>query len=93
MPGLAQMIALLRAAGDSAEAEQLLPLLLEFSETSLRHGARHFTSHILHARALTLSGRTDEALARLEVAIDALGSPFPSALLETDPVFNELKSS
>lgn len=54
MPGLAQMIALMQAFGDSAEAERLLPLLLDFSETSLRHGARHYTSHLLHARALTL---------------------------------------
>jgi tetratricopeptide (TPR) repeat protein len=92
MPGLAQMIALLPAAGDSADAERLLPLLLDFSETSLRHGARHYTSHILHARALTLAGRTDEAFAQLDTAIDAPGSPFPPALLETDPVFDDLKS-
>ena len=92
MPGLAQMIALLRAAGNSAEAEPLLPLLLDFSETSLRHGARHYTSHLLHARALTLAGRTDDALAQLRAAIDAPGSSFPPALLETDPVFDELKS-
>jgi hypothetical protein len=91
MPGLAQMIALLQASGDSAEAERLLPLLLDFSETSLRHGARHYASHILRAQALTLAGRTDEALAQLKAAIDAPGSPFPSAVLETDPVFDEMK--
>jgi TolB-like protein/Tfp pilus assembly protein PilF len=91
MPGLAQMIALLQATGEHAEAHRLLPLLLEFSETSLRHGARHYTSHILHARALTLAGRTDEAFEQLQAAIDAPGSPFPPALLETDPVFDDLK--
>jgi hypothetical protein len=77
---------------DSAEAERLLPLLLDFSETSLRHGARHYTSHLLHARALTLAGRIDEALEQLGAAMDAPGAPFPSALLETDPVFDELNS-
>jgi TolB-like protein/tetratricopeptide (TPR) repeat protein len=92
MPGLAQMIALLQASGDSAEAERLLPLLLDFSETSLRHGARHYASHILRAQALTLAGRTDEALGQVNAAIDAPGSPFPSAVLETDPVFDELKT-
>ena len=92
MPGFAQMIALMQASGDSAEAERLLPLLLDFSETSLRHGARHYTSHLLHARALTLAGRADDALTQLGAAIDAPGSPFPPALLETDPVFDGLKS-
>jgi len=92
MPGLAQMIALLQLAGERGEAERLLAPLLEFSETSLRHGARHYMSFILHAQALSLAGRNDESLRQLEAAIDAPGSPFPPALLETDPVFDDLKS-
>jgi tetratricopeptide (TPR) repeat protein len=91
MPGLAQMIALARASGGDPEAEKLVAPMLEHSASSLRHGARHYESHLQHARGLMLAGRSDEALAQLDAAIDASGAPFALALLETDPVFDSLK--
>jgi serine/threonine-protein kinase len=92
MSGLAQMIALLRAGGAAAEAERLLPAVLEYSERQLRSGARHYPARVLRAQALALAGRDEEALAEIRAAIDAPGAPFPSADLETDPVFDDLKN-
>jgi tetratricopeptide (TPR) repeat protein len=90
LQGLAQSMALARRKGVPVDESQL-QLLLEHTQTAIDRGARGWLFHKMHAQALMLAGRRDEALEQLRLAIEAPGGPFPVGELTDDPVFQDLQ--
>jgi hypothetical protein len=92
LPGTVRLAGLLMVRGETEDAQRLLTQTTELLETMRSHGARASGISLSTAKVYALTGRTDEAIEQLALAVETLDWPQQTAAeTESDPALAELR--